>query len=66
MPISIAPLNGQSSSKKGTFDDKRYNKALDGIKLLAINPPEGLKHYASFFSHTALSKRGNREINPEC
>jgi hypothetical protein len=24
MPISIAPLNGQSSSKKGTFDENRY------------------------------------------
>jgi hypothetical protein len=28
MPISIAPLNGQSSSKKGTFDEKRYSRKL--------------------------------------
>jgi hypothetical protein len=29
MPISVAALNGQSSSKKGTFDEKRYTFRQD-------------------------------------
>jgi hypothetical protein len=35
MPISIAPLNGQSSSKKGAFDEKRHMLLIDNSKISA-------------------------------